>query len=298
MKIVFMGTPDFACPTLQSLINDKNFEIVAVYTRAPKMAGRGNKIVNSPIHELALKHNLKVITPKTLKTKEAQDEFINLNADAAVVVAYGLILPKEILEATKFGCINIHPSALPKYRGPAPIQYTLLNGEKETMVCIIKMDEGIDSGDILSEKKFLIAEDDTYKTLSEKLALEGAKLLTVTLKNLNEIVPVKQNHKEATFTKKITKEDERLDFSKSAKEVNNKIRALNGLSGAYFEYKNEKIKIFAAKVISEDSGKNPGEIVNEKFVIQCRHGQIQPLLLQRPGKNPVMIDDFLRGFKL
>lgn len=294
-----MGTPEFACPTLEALINDGGFEIVAVYTREPKMAGRGQKLVNSPIHNLALMHNLKVVTPKTLRNIDAQNEFAALNADAAVVVAYGLILPKEILEATKFGCVNIHPSKLPQYRGPAPIQYSMLNGDKTTAICIIKMDEGIDSGDILFEEEISISENESYKELAPRLAKKGADDLLKTLKNLRDgkVIAKQQDNDLATFTKKITKEDEKIDFSKSAYEVSNKIRALNGLSGAYFEYKNEKIKIFSAKIIDENSDKKPGEIVNDKFVIQCGSAQIQPLLLQRPGKNPVKIEDFLRGFK-
>ncbi len=174
MKIIFMGTPDFACPTLEKLIADKEFEIVAVYTREPQIAGRGHKLQNSPIHELALKYGLKVITPKTLRNAEAQKEFHDLKADAAVVVAYGLILPQEILNATKLGCINIHPSLLPRWRGAAPIQRTIMAGDKETGINIIKMDAGIDSGDVIYSEKFLLSGKENYTDLAEKLSVMGA----------------------------------------------------------------------------------------------------------------------------
>lgn len=299
MKIIFMGTPDFACPALEKLISNKNFEVVAVYCRPPQIAGRGHKITNSPIHNLALKHNIKVITPRTLKDEKIQEEFKNFNADAAVIVAYGLILPKIILESTKFGCINIHPSLLPKWRGPSPIQYSLLNGDKKTGICIIKMDEGIDSGDILAKIEFDVAENDNYANLAPKMAVLGANLLEKTLLNLEKgkIEPVKQNHDLASFSKKIMKEDARIDWNLSAEEINRKIRAFSGSLTAYFEYRGEKIKVFEAEVVFEDREKKLGEIIDKSFLIQCGKGCIRPLVLQREGKKPMRIEEFLLGFK-
>ena len=163
-----MGTPNFACPTLQKLISDPAFEILAVYTREPQIAGRGQKIQNSPIHNLALKHQIKVVTPKTLRDFEVQKEFREFNADAAVVVAYGLILPKEILEGTRLGCFNIHPSLLPRWRGAAPIQRTIMAGDEKTAVCVIKMDQGLDSGDIVAQRNYELSGNETYAELETK----------------------------------------------------------------------------------------------------------------------------------
>jgi methionyl-tRNA formyltransferase len=300
MKIIFMGTPQFACPTLEKLIADPHFEIVAVYTREPQIAGRGHKLTNSEIHNLALKHGLKVVTPKTLKNSETQKEFLNFKADAAVVVAYGLILPKEILSGTKFGCINIHPSLLPKWRGAAPINHTIMNGDKETGVDIIKMDEGIDSGNVIAEEKFLLNGDEDYLMLAEKLSKMGAELLVQTLKKLEkgEVREVKQDAALATYAKKIEKSECEIDWKKSAVEIERKVRALDGFLGAYFFYGEEKIKIFKAKILDENLVKaEAGKILDEKLSIQCGKGIIQPQILQRQGKNRVTIDEFLRGFK-
>ncbi len=300
MKIIFMGTPDFACPALEKIISNKNFEVVAVYSRPPQIAGRGHKINNSPIHNLALKHNIKVITPTSLKDEKIQQEFKNFNADAAVIVAYGLILPKIILESTKFGCINIHPSLLPKWRGPSPIQYSLLNGDKKTGICIIKMDEGVDSGPILAKTEFDVAENENYANLAPKMANLGANLLEKTLLELKngKIEEIKQDDNLASFSKKINKNDAKIDWNLTAEEINRKIKAFSGLLTAYFEYKGEKIKIFEAEVILKDSEKKAGEIVDEKLVIQCGKGCIRPLVLQREGKKPMKIAEFLLGFKV
>lgn len=296
-----MGTPHFSCPVLQKLLDDKEFEIVAIYTREPQIAGRGHKLKNSPIHDLALKYNLKIITPKTLRKSDIQQEFANFKADAAVVVAYGLILPRQILEATKYGCINIHPSLLPRWRGPSPIQYSLFAGDETSGVTIIKMDEGIDSGDILAQTSFALEKNANYADLSQKLALIGSKMLIDILKKLpnQQIKMIAQDHNFATFTKKIKKNDCLIDWNLSAIEIDRKIRALNGSLTAFFEYKGEKFKVFAAEIVDLKAKiKNNGEIVDEKFTFQCQEGLIRPLILQRQGKNIVKIDEFLRGFKI
>ncbi len=296
-----MGTPEFSCPTLQKLLDDKDFEIVAVYTREPQMAGRGQKITNSAIHNLALKNGLKVITPKTLRDLQIQQEFKNFGADAAVVVAYGLILPQEILDATKFGCINIHPSLLPRWRGPSPIQYTLFAGDAEIGVTIIKMDAGIDSGDMIGQEKFMLNAKNNYANLAPKLAEMGADILVKTLKNLRDekVCIIKQDKALATFSKKLKKEESLIDWNLSAEEILRKIRGLSGLLTAYFTLNGEVIKIYDAEIIIENfADKKPGEIVNERLVIQCGENQISPLTLQRQGKNVIGIDEFLRGFKL
>ncbi|MES2677267.1 MAG: methionyl-tRNA formyltransferase [Pseudomonadota bacterium] len=299
IKIIFMGTPNFALPALQAIIDDKDFEVVGVYSKEPQIAGRGHKIQNSPIHNLALQHNLKIFTPKTLKNSEVQKEFADLNADVAVVVAYGLLLPKEILQAPKFGCINIHPSLLPKWRGAAPIQRTIMNGDLETGVDIIQMDEGLDSGDILAEEKFNLDDQIIYQELAEKLSQIGAQLLVKTIKNLthNKCQPAKQNHAEAVYAHKLTKEEFAIDWNFSARQINNKIRGLSGCGSAYFELNGEKIKIHQAKIIDEQNHNySAGKIIDAKLTIACKTGLIQPQILQRAGKNKTTLEEFIRGF--
>ncbi|MES2960844.1 MAG: methionyl-tRNA formyltransferase [Pseudomonadota bacterium] len=299
MKIIFMGTPDFACPTLEKLIADPDFEVVAVYTREPQVAGRGQKITNSPIHQLALQHGLKVITPKTLRNSEAQKEFLDLQADAAVVVAYGLILPQEILDGTKFGCVNIHPSLLPKWRGASPIQRPLMAGDQETGITIIKMDKGVDSGEMMVQEKFTLDGSETYADLAEKLSKMGAEILVKTLKKLRDgnVVLSKQDDALASYAKKIDKEECKINWTESAEIIERKIRALNGSLEAFFNYGDEKIKIFKAKILDENSLGESGKILDEKLAIQCGKGSITPLILQRQGKKPVTIRDLLLGFK-
>lgn len=301
MKIIFMGTPQFACPTLEKLIADPAFEIVAVYTREPQIAGRGHKLTNSPIHQLALQHGLKVVTPKTLRNAEAQKEFSEFNADAAVVVAYGLILPQEILAAPKLGCLNIHPSLLPRWRGAAPIQRPIMEGDRETGITIIKMDKGLDSGDMIISEKFSLAGNETYKDLAEKLSQMGAEILVTTLKNLRDgkVNLTKQDETLVTYAKKIEKAECEINWQDSAVEIERKIRGLNGSLEAFFMHNGEKIKIFAAEILDENSRENlPGKILDDKLAIQCGKGVIRPMILQRPGKKPMVLKEFLLGFKI
>lgn len=301
MKIIFMGTPQFSCPTLEKLIADPTFEIVAVYTREPQIAGRGHKLQNSPIHNLALQNGLKVITPKSLKTIEAQKEFSDFNADVAVVVAYGLILPQPILDGTKMGCINIHPSLLPRWRGASPIQRPILEGDAESGITIIKMDRGLDSGDMICQEKFILDGSETYKNLAEKLSLMGGEILISTLKNLhdNKVTYTKQDESIMTYAKKIEKSECAIDWNKSAVEIERQIRGLNGSLEAHFMHNGEKIKIFAAEVLDHDSTENPaGKILDNQLAIQCGQGIIRPSILQRPGKKPMSLKEFLLGFTI
>ena len=301
MKIIFMGTPEFSCPTLEKLITDRDFEIVAVYTREPQIAGRGHKLTNSPIHNLALQYGLKVITPKTLRNPETQKEFSDLKADAAVVVAYGLILPQEILDGTSLGCLNIHPSLLPRWRGASPIQRPIMEGDQETGITIIKMDKGLDSGEMIYQEKFILDGSETYKNLAEKLSKMGAEILIKTLKNLRDdkAILTKQDPALMTYAKKIEKIECEIDWQKSAIEIERKIRGLNGSLEGNFMLNNERIKIFAAEILDKDSSNNvPGKILDEKLSIQCGKGIIRPTILQRPGKKPIALEEFLRGIRL
>jgi methionyl-tRNA formyltransferase len=301
MKVIFMGTPDFSCPTLQALLDDNQFDVVAAYTKEPKISGRGHKLVDSPVHKLALLNNLQVFTPKTLKTKESQLEFKSLNADIAVVVAYGLILPLEILKETKFGCINIHPSLLPKWRGAAPIQRTIMSGDSETGVCTIKMDEGLDSGDIIMEEKFHIDQSITCAHLSKKLSILGANLLVKSLKNIatNNFELKKQDHSLSTYAHKIQKEECLINWQLPAIEIYNKIRGLNGSLTAHFEYNNQNIKIHEAEIIhNKNDNYQPGAVVDGHLTIACKDGLIRPIILQKPSKKKMSVDEFMRGFPI
>ncbi len=294
-----MGTPQFSCPALQNLLNDKDFEIVAVYTREPQIAGRGQKVQNSPIHNLALQHNLKVFTPKTLRNAEAQKEFADLKADAAVVVAYGLILPQEILDGTKLGCINIHPSLLPRWRGAAPIQRPIMEGDSKTGITIIKMDKGLDSGDMIYKEEIDYRGDETYQEMADKLSTLGAEILLRSLKDLRDqkVTLIKQDEALMTYAKKLEKAECEIDWNRSALEISRKIRGLSGCLEAYFNFNGEKIKIFKAEIIDSESTKNsPGQILNDRMEIQCGKGVIRPLILQRQGKKPMPLKEFLLGF--
>lgn len=296
MRIIFMGTPEFSVPTLKTLI--KHHEVIAVYTQAPKPAGRGQHEQISPIHELANQFKIKVLTPKTLRKAEPQQELIDLNADIIVVVAYGLILPKEILNASKYGCINIHPSLLPFYRGAAPMQRTILAGEKETAMCIIKMDEGIDTGDILMIEKLALPSDIAYPTLSNKMSHLGAELLLKTLNNIDNIIPQKQIG-EGTYAAKISKEESELNWYEDSELLIRKVRALNPWPGTYFMHAGEKIKVLDAETKPQKHNYIPGTIIDHnKLIIACVHGLFQPLIMQRAGKKPMSTSEFLRGYKI
>ncbi len=297
MKIIFMGTPEFALPTLEAL--HKNHQVIAVYTQAPKPAGRGQAESLSPIHKLANSLNIPVYTPKTLRKAEAQQEFAALGADCAVVIAYGLILPKEVLEATPYGCINIHPSLLPKFRGAAPMQRTLLAGDSETAMCIMQMDEGIDTGDILLMEEVSLNNEITYLELSNDMSELGAEMLLKVLSNIDNIIPQKQSEIGACYANKINKEEAELNWNDSAENLMRKVRVFNPWPGTFFSYKNEKIKVLAAKYDSTHHGHKSGTIIDDKLlIIACARGSFQPLILQRPGKKPTATADFLRGYKI
>ena len=302
MKIVFMGTSEFAVPTLEKLLSLTNHEILAVYTKEPSVSGRGNKLQVSPVHHFANQNNLKVFTPKTLRDPLIQKEFHDLNPDIAIVISYGLILPVEILNIPKFGCFNVHPSKLPLYRGSAPLQRSIMNGEKESAVCVIKMDSGVDSGDIVNREDFSILDSENYPDISQKTAEIGASLIVKTLNQIADksIKFHKQNEKLATFAKKIEKNECLIDWNNSCEEIFNKIRGLNGNLDAHFIYNNEKIKILECAFFkNENIDKNLiGTIFDKDLSIVCKNGLIKPLKLQKAGKNSLKIHEFLNGFKV
>jgi methionyl-tRNA formyltransferase len=297
-----MGTPQFSCPTMQKILDDKQFEIVGVLTRQPQIAGRGQQLKNSPIHDLAIKNNLKVFTPQSLKSQDIFEQLKNLQPDVAVIVAYGLILPIEILSLPKFGCINLHPSLLPRWRGASPIQRTIFAGDKTTSVDVIQMNQGLDTGDILYRKQINLNGDETYSNLANQLSEIGANAVLDTLKifkngDISKFNIIKQDDQKAIYATKISKQECQINWQNDALSIYRQIKALSGSLGSYFLYNDEKIKILDAKLVNIDSQQfTAGTIINQEFLIQCNKGIVKPLILQRQGKKPLAINEFLRGF--
>tara|TARA_B100000965_G_scaffold386392_1_gene388605 strand:+ start:162 stop:1070 length:909 start_codon:yes stop_codon:yes gene_type:complete len=295
MKLVFMGTPKFSVPALQAL-NESSHQICAVYSQPPRPAGRGKKLKLSEVHREALDMGLTVHHPENFKSEKDQIIFRNLNADMAVVVAYGLLLPKPILLSPKLGCVNIHASLLPRWRGAAPIQRAIMDGDDETGVCIMKMNEGLDTGPILSSTKIQILENDTSKVLSKRLSLEGAKLVVKVLDSFSSHSAQAQPTKGITYAKKIDKSEAKIDWSLSAETIDRKIRALSPFPGAWTEINGERVKLLASKVIDKEN--EPGKVLDRGFSIACGQKAVEITEAQRPGKSAQNSDVFLRGFKL
>lgn len=295
MKIVFMGTPDFSVPVLKALT--ERHDVVCVYSQAPKEAGRGQKVNKTPIHIFAENLGIEVRTPKTLRNEEEQIKFRNLGADIAIVAAYGLILPVPILEAFPFGCINVHASLLPRWRGAAPIQRCIEAGDKISGVTIMNMEEGLDTGDMLLKGEVEITPDTTGGSLHDALSEIGADLMIKALDNLNKIKPEKQDDALTTYAKKIEKEESKLDFSLDGEYLERKIRAFNPYPATYFEYNGERFKVFKAKFINEKHNQKSGQIsCKEKFMIACSNGFLEIIEIQRQGKKIMTCTDCLKGF--
>ena len=294
MKIVFMGTPDFAVPVLEKLINEH--EVVCVYTRAPKEAGRGNKLTKTPVHLLAEKNGIEVRTPKTLRNEEEQKKFAALQADIAVVAAYGLILPRAVIEAPKFGCLNVHASLLPRWRGAAPIQRSIEFGDKESGVTIMQIVEALDAGAMYAKAVVPITSETTGGVLHDKLAALGADLMIKVLKDLKSIRPEPQDERLVSYAAKLDKSECRLDFSQTAEMLERKIRAFNPFPAMFFEYGGERFKVLSAEVV--DSQGVPGEILTGrgKLVIACGNKALQIRQIQRQGKKIMTVEELLRGF--
>ena len=290
LKIIFMGTPEFSIPTLEKLLDTNNI-IEAVYTRKPAESGRGKKIQNTPVHDFAVKHGLQVFTPSTFKKGKNLEKIREIKPDLIVVVAYGLILPRELLEIPKFGCINLHPSLLPKYRGCAPI---------ETGVCVMKIAEGLDNGDIIATTKIKINKDTDIKFLKDTLSKIGADMIVDVvnkISNNEKLEYIKQNDNLATFTDKITDEDGKIDWTTDdVVTIHKKIRALNESVGIYMFHNNNRIKILKSDYILND-GINFGEIVDKYFSIQCNGGILKPLILQKEGKKAMDVKSFINGYR-
>lgn len=298
LRLVFMGTPDFSVPTLLELVAHGH-EIVAVYTRAPKPGGRrGLQLQPTPVEEAARKLGVPVLTPKTLKTAEALDEFRAFDADAAVVVAYGMILPQAILDAPKLGCYNLHASLLPRWRGAAPINRAIMAGDAESGVMVMKMDVGLDTGDIAMAERLAITDSMTALDLHDRLSRLGADLMVRAMAALARggLQLRKQSEHGVTYAAKIDKAEARIDWTRPARAVLRHIHGLSPFPGAWAEIENGRVKILRCE-LAKGSGA-PGEVLDDQLTIACGEGAIRIIELQREGKARMQAADFLRGVPL
>jgi methionyl-tRNA formyltransferase len=291
MRIIFMGTPDFAVPTLNALV-EAGHDVCAVYSQPPRPANRGKKLTPGAVHKRADELGLPVRTPLSLKGAEEQAAFAALDADVAVVAAYGLILPQAILEAPHHGCLNVHGSLLPRWRGAAPVQRAILAGDDETGVCIMQMETGLDTGPVRATMRAVV-ERKTAGALTAELAELGAKAMVAVLADLEAHPAVTQPENGVTYASKIDKAEARLDFSKNAEAVKRQIRAFSPVPGAWFEFNDERYKVLKADGFSLAG--NAGIVLDDQLTIACAQGAIRPTLIQRAGKPAMPLADFLRG---
>lgn len=298
LKIIFAGTPEFAALHLQALI-DSEHQVIAVYSQPDRPAGRGKKLQASAVKQLAIEHAITVFQPQSLKTAEAQLELDKLQADIMVVVAYGLILPAAILNTPKLGCLNVHGSLLPKWRGAAPIQRSIWAGDSETGVTIMQMDEGLDTGAMLLKQSIEISKEDTSASLYQKLSEIGPKALLRTLAELADLTPQIQDNELASYAKKLSKQEAKIDWSLTAEQLQRNIRAFNPWPVAYFRANDTDIKVYSAEVVkSEQADLAAGQIVKaDKQGIVLVTGKDWLLItkLQLPGKKPMLAADVLNG---
>ena len=298
LRLAFMGTPDFAVPVLRALA-EAGHEVAVVYSQPPKPSGRGHQVQKSPVHLAADALGVEVQTPKTLRDGEEQKRFASYQLDAAVVVAYGLILPQAVLDAPRLGCLNIHFSLLPRWRGAAPVPRAMLAGDRETGICIMQMDAGLDTGDVLAREAMAIAPDATAPDLLAKLTGRGAVLTLQVLAGRQDgtLQPVKQPDTGATYAAKLTREDGRIDWTKPAEVIERQIRALQPWPGCFFMLGEEPIKALKAEIITTKSGQ-AGTLLDNDFTIACGEGALRLISLQRAGKKPTDGASFLRGSRL
>jgi methionyl-tRNA formyltransferase len=292
MRLAFMGTPDFAVPTLRALV-EAGHEIAAVYSQPPRPAHRGKKLTPSPVHQLAEELGLEVRTPVSLKGEEEKAAFAALDLDACVVAAYGLILPRAVLDAPRHGCLNVHGSLLPRWRGAAPVQRAILAGDEFTGVTIMQMEAGLDTGPMLLKGETPVS-GKSAGVLTQEIAELGAQLMVQVLGDLAAYPPVVQPDEGVTYAAKIDKAEARLDFSQSAAQVERQVRAFNPMPGAFFELKGERLRVHAADIVATTA--QPGTILDDQLTIACAEGAIRPTIIQRAGRPAMPIEDFLRGF--
>jgi methionyl-tRNA formyltransferase len=301
LRVIFMGTPDFAVPTLSEIVG-QGHEVVAVYTRPPAAAGRGMELKPSPVHGMAERFGLPVLTPKTLRTEEAAETFRGHAADVAVVVAYGMLLPKAVLEAPELGCLNLHASLLPRWRGAAPIQRAIMAGDKETGVAVMKMEEGLDTGPVAMVERVAITPDMNAGELHDRLMVLGADLMVRALAALSRggLGFTPQPEEGVTYAHKLKNEEALIDWSKPAQEVHDHIRGLSPFPGAYFTADfgkgRERVKVLRS-TLGQGSG-SPATLIDNDGTISCGEGAIRLIQVQRAGKGPVAFEEFLRGVRL
>lgn len=293
MKVVFMGTPEFSVPVLEALARDH--EVVCVYSQPPRPAGRGKKDRPSPVQARAEGLGLPVRHPVSLKSAEAQAEFAALGADVAVVVAYGLILPQPVLDAPRHGCLNIHASLLPRWRGAAPIHRAIMAGDAETGICIMQMEAGLDTGTVLLREAVAIGADETTGQLHDRLSGMGARLIGTALAQLPDLHPEVQAAEGVTYASKIDKSEAQVDWTRPATEVDRLIRGLSPFPGAWCQIGGERVKLLGSH-LAEGQGA-PGQVLHG-LTVACGSGAVAVTLAQREGKKPMAPDAFLRGFTL
>ena len=293
MRIIFMGTPDFSVPVLEALV-EAGHEIAAVYCQPPRPAGRGKKERPTPVHARAEALGLEVRYPVSLRDDVAQAEFAALKADVAVVVAYGLILPQAVLDAPKKGCLNIHASLLPRWRGAAPIHRAIMAGDAETGVCIMQMEAGLDTGPVLLRKATEIGAEETTEELHDRLSEIGAAAIVEALGRLDDLVPEAQAEEGITYAAKIDKAEAQVDWNAPAVEVDRKIRGLSPFPGAWCEIDGQRVKLLASQLAGGHGA--AGEVLDDALTVACGEGAVRLLRLQRAGKGAQDVDVFLRGF--
>lgn len=305
LSIIFMGTPDFAVPTLESIIIKSTYRIVGVVTQPDRPGGRGLKMIAPPVKKIAQKYDITYIQPEKIRKKNIKEWLRNCEPDVIVVVAYGKILPKSILEIPKKGCINVHASLLPEYRGAAPINWCLINGEYETGITTMLMDEGMDTGDILLQKSIIIDENENAQSIHDRLAQIGAELLIETLNRLVEgsLSPTKQDDSSATYAPMLDKEIGRIDWNKSAIEVHNLVRGLSPWPGAYTFFRGIRIKIYETNINKQDCdhSQDPGAFItldkDNGLLVQTGNGTIWLKTLQPASKSRMPAQDFYNGYR-
>lgn len=319
MRIIFMGTPAFSVPSLAEILG-AGHEVAAVYTQPPRRSGRGMSAHKTPVHQFAEEAGLKVLTPKSLRGEVEQNEFASFAPDVAVVVAYGLILPKAILDTPRYGCLNLHASKLPRWRGAAPIQRAIMAGDTETAAMVMRMEEGLDTGPICLAEQVPIGPDMTAGELHDALSVGGADLLVRALAALSRgsLTETAQSKNGISYASKINKSEARINFDRPAQDVHNHIRGLSPFPGAWFEAnlkavpnaKPERIKVLRCKLITQnnesiESSTNDingsaaaGSILDDKLTIACRSGAVRLIEVQRAGKRPMTAEEFIRGANL
>jgi methionyl-tRNA formyltransferase len=301
LRIIYAGTPKFAVGALNTLLKNK-FEIVAVLTQPDRTSGRGMQIKQSPVKQMAMQNGLTVLQPQTLKSEEIQKQLTAYKADLMIVAAYGLILPIQVLKIPRYGCLNIHASLLPRWRGAAPIQRAIQAGDEQTGITIMQMDAGLDTGDILLKKTCTIETQETAETLHDKLANLGAEAIFEALVELEQgkLNPMPQDNSLTTYAAKLNKEDARIDWNRDADEIERDIRAYNPYPGASSLINNTQVKIWQTKV-NKENGRTSGEVIEVKknvLVVACGKGSLSIEILQRPNSKAMSAGDFLQGFQI